>query len=126
MSSPSESSSAPPRRVHLLSNGHYTVMLNQDGGGYTHWKDLAVTRWREDSVSDPWGTFLLLRDEDRGEVWSATGPSRRLGCRRRRVSTTAWPFSRANAGMLSSRLEIAVDADERFELRRLQLSNHGT
>src|SRR5690606_19144188 len=34
--------------VQLLSNGRYHVMVTQAGGGYSRWKDLAVTRWRED------------------------------------------------------------------------------
>ena len=42
--------------VQLLSNGRYNVMVTNSGSGYSRWKDLAVTRWREDSTSDQWGT----------------------------------------------------------------------
>jgi cyclic beta-1,2-glucan synthetase len=48
--------------VQLLSNGRYHVMVTNAGGGYSRWKDLAVTRWREDSTCDNWGTFCYLRD----------------------------------------------------------------
>mgnify|MGYP003694106165 CR=1 FL=1 len=37
--------------VQLLSNGRYHVMVTNAGGGSSRWKDLAVTRWREDSTS---------------------------------------------------------------------------
>jgi len=37
----------------LLSNGSYTVLLTDAGSGFSHWRDLAVTRWREDPTSDP-------------------------------------------------------------------------
>jgi cyclic beta-1,2-glucan synthetase len=48
--------------VQLLSNGRYHVMLTNAGGGYSRWKDLAVTRWREDGTCDAWGSFCYLRD----------------------------------------------------------------
>src|SRR3546814_16030591 len=38
--------------VQLLSNGRYHVMLTNSGGGASHWKDLAVTRWREDPTRE--------------------------------------------------------------------------
>ena len=57
--------------VKLLSNGRYHVMVTNAGGGYSRWKDLAVTRWREDATCDNWGTFVYLRDVASGEFWSA-------------------------------------------------------
>ncbi len=55
----------------LLSNGRYAVMLTAAGGGYSRWRDIAVTRWREDATRDDWGSFIYLRDTQSGEVWSA-------------------------------------------------------
>ena len=57
-------------KVQLLSNGRYHVMVTNAGGGYSRWKDLAVTRWREDSTCDNWGTFCYIRDVASGEFWS--------------------------------------------------------
>ncbi len=48
--------------VQLLSNGRYHVMVTNAGGGYSRWKDIAVTRWREDSTCDNWGSFCYIRD----------------------------------------------------------------
>jgi len=61
--------SAP--EVQLLSNGRYQVMVTSAGGGYSRWKDVAISRWREDATRDDWGTFIYLRDVDSGVVWSA-------------------------------------------------------
>src|SRR3546814_15998070 len=33
--------------THLLSNGRSSVMLTAAGAGYSRWRDIAVTRWRE-------------------------------------------------------------------------------
>ena len=52
----------PVPEVQLLSNGRYHVMITNAGGGYSRWKDMAVTRWREDSTCDNWGTFCYVRD----------------------------------------------------------------
>ena len=57
--------SAP--EVQLLSNGRYHVMITNAGGGYSRWNDMAVTRWREDSTRDHWGTFCYLRDVASGK-----------------------------------------------------------
>ena len=57
--------------THLLSNGRYAVMLTAAGSGYSRWRGLAVTRWREDATCDDWGSYVFLRDVRSGEVWSA-------------------------------------------------------
>ena len=61
----------PRPRTQLLSNGRYAVMLTTAGSGYSRWRDLAITRWREDVTRDGWGTFVFLRDVDADESWSA-------------------------------------------------------
>src|ERR1019366_5566303 len=61
---------APAPEVHLLSNGRYQVVISSAGGGYSRWRDLAVTRWREDATRDCWGIFIYLRDVATGEFWS--------------------------------------------------------
>ena len=62
----------PIPAVQLLSNGRYHAMITNAGGGYSRWKDIAVTRWREDSTRDNWGTFCYLRDVATGAFWSTT------------------------------------------------------
>ncbi|MDZ4810836.1 MAG: glucoamylase family protein, partial [Bacteroidota bacterium] len=34
--------------VQLLSNGKYHLMISNAGGGYSRWKDTAISRWHED------------------------------------------------------------------------------
>ena len=58
----------PVPEVQLLSNGRYHVMVTNAGGGYSRWKDIAVTRWREDGTCDNWGTFCYIRDVASGRV----------------------------------------------------------
>ena len=51
------------RKTHILSNGNYSVVLTDRGTGYSKNKNIAVTRWREDSTH--WintACFSSLRD----------------------------------------------------------------
>ena len=58
-------------RTHLLSNGRYSTMITAAGSGYSRWRDIAITRWREDVTCDGWGAYVFLRDVRSGETWSA-------------------------------------------------------
>src|SRR5258708_1711031 len=50
------SPNTPVPEVQLLSNGKYHVMVTNAGGGYSRWKDMAVTKRREDTTRGPRGT----------------------------------------------------------------------
>ncbi|MFC5581414.1 GH36-type glycosyl hydrolase domain-containing protein [Rhodanobacter terrae] len=124
---PSASSRTIDARQHaLLSNGSYSVMLGSSGSGYSQWRDLAVTRWREDPTGDGWGSYLLLRDEDSGEAWSASLQPYGVRTPDDAVSFSAGcaSFGRRHHS-LHSMLDVAVAVDADIELRRLTLSNHG-
>ncbi len=58
--------------LQLLSNGRYHVMVTNTGSGYSRWKSLALTRWREDATCDNWGLFCYIRDLSSGHYWSIT------------------------------------------------------
>ena len=110
----------------LLSNGSTTVMLHVSGSGFSHWRDQAVTRWREDPVAEPWGSYLLLRDEDGGAVWSATRQPFGTSTPDDAVVFTPGRASfRRRHHSVHTMLDVAVAPDADIELRRLTVSNHG-
>ena len=110
----------------LLANGSYSVLLDSSGAGFSRWRELAVTRWREDPTGNPWGTWLFLRDEESGAVWAAT--EQPFGTRTPDDAVDFSPgrarFSRRHHSVHSV-LDIAVAADADVELRQLTVSNHG-
>ncbi len=71
-------------RTHLLSNGRYAVMVTAAGSGYSRWRDVAVTRWREDVTRDSWGSYLYVRDMHTGVVRSRGSPAELCRCRQLR------------------------------------------
>jgi cyclic beta-1,2-glucan synthetase len=113
-------------RTHLLSNGRYSVMITAAGSGYSRWRDIAVTRWQEDSTRDNWGSYVFLRDVRSGEVWSAGyQPS---GAEPDRYEVA---FSEGRAeilredGTITTTLEVAVSSEDDAEVRRVSITNFG-
>src|SRR5262249_30887992 len=57
-------SDAPVPQVHFLSNGTYGTLITAAGGGYSQWKDIALTRWRADTTLDDSGLWIYVQDGD--------------------------------------------------------------
>src|SRR6185436_20631918 len=106
------SADTPTPEVQLLSNGRYHVMVTNAGGGSSRWKDLAVTRWREDATRDNWGTFCYLRDVETGEFWStAHQPTSRRATSYQAIFSEARAEFRRRDGDLESHTEIVVSPE---------------
>ncbi len=119
-----QANSAVPE-TQLLSNGRYHVMVSNAGGSYSRWKDLSVTRWREDSTRDNWGNFCYLRDLDEGDVWSTTYQPTLVEPKKYEVifSEGRAEFRRADHG-LELYTEIVVSPEDDIEIRRTRISNN--
>ncbi len=112
--------------VQLLSNGKYHLMVTNAGGGYSRWKDISVTRWREDITCDNWGTFCYIKDVelDNNQFWSASfQPSLKTSEKYEAVfSQGRAEFRRLEYG-LETHTEIVVSPEDDVELRRLIITN---
>jgi cyclic beta-1,2-glucan synthetase len=111
--------------VQLLSNGRYHVMVTSSGGGYSRWNDLALTRWREDTTCDHWGSFCYLRDVDLGPhlVHRAPADQWQRGERYEAIfSEGRAEFRRRDVG-IDTHTEIVVSPEDDIELRRLRITN---
>jgi cyclic beta-1,2-glucan synthetase len=114
-------------RTQVLSNGRYAVMVTAAGSGYSRWRDVAVTRWREDVTRDSWGTYLFVRDMDTGAVWSAGYQPSGTEADSYEVtySEDHADFSRRD-GSIATGLTIVVSAEHDAEIRRVSLTNLGS
>ncbi len=118
------SANTPLPEVQLLSNGRYHVMVTNAGGGYSRWKDLAVTRWREDTTCDSWGSFCYLRDESSGEVWStAYQPTLKAPEHYEVIFSEGRAEFRRRDFDFETHTEIVVSPEDDIELRRVRITN---
>jgi cyclic beta-1,2-glucan synthetase len=114
----------PTPQVQLLSNGRYQVMISNAGGGYSRWRDLAVTRWREDSTSDNWGMFLYVRDVASGEFWSAAHqPTLKKAQSYEAMFSEGRAEYRRVDQEIETYCEIVVSPEDDIELRRVRITN---
>jgi cyclic beta-1,2-glucan synthetase len=115
----------PVPEVQLLSNGRYHVMITNAGGGYSRWKDMAVTRWREDSTCDNWGTFCYIRDVTTGDFWStAYQPTLKQTEKYEAIFSEGRAEFRCRNNDFVTHTEVAVSPEDDIELRRITITNH--
>jgi cellobiose phosphorylase len=113
--------------IHLLSNGRYHVAISSTGGGYSRWRNLAVTRWREDPTRDCWGTFVYLRDPSTGGLWSvAHQPTLRPVDGYEAIFTQGGAEFRQRHDNLEIHTEISVSPEDDVELRRITVINRSS
>ena len=110
--------------AHFLSNGQYTAVVTNAGGGASSWRGLAVTRRRDDPTGDPGSQFVYLRDVRSGLLWSAAHQPVCRESERYRVTFRADEarFERADEG-IETRLDITVSPEDDVEVRRITLVN---
>ncbi len=118
------SPNTPMPELQLLSNGNYQVMVTNSGGGYSRWKNLAVTRWREDAVSDNYGIFCYIKDIDSGDFWSNTyHPTRQPSKKYETIfSQGTIEFYRRDFGF-ETKTQIVVSPEDNVEIRKIKITN---
>jgi len=111
--------------VQLLSNGRYSVMITSAGSGYSKWKDVAITRWREDTTCDNWGTFFYIHDASNGEIWSGTyQPTLKRSKNYEAIFSEGHAEFRRKDQNFDIHTEIVVSPEDDIELRRIHLTNN--
>ena len=113
--------------IALLSNGSYSVMITDACAGYSTWRDLDITRWREDATRDCWGQFYYVRDLSDESVWSiGTQPLHET------ADECAFEFHPDRAefcrrdGDVETRCVVCVVPDADAEVRAVTLVNQGS
>ncbi|HEU4691742.1 MAG TPA: glucoamylase family protein, partial [Vicinamibacterales bacterium] len=140
---PAESTSAPPslpilasRRfhsphtttphTHVLSNGRYRVAITNAGGGFSMWRDVAITRRRDDPTSDSGAHHVYLRDPWSSRVWSATYQP---VCQEPDLFDAIFDLDkvtfRRRDAEIETQFEITVSSEDDVEVRRVTITNHG-
>ena len=90
-----------------LTNGNYRVFVTLRAGGYSAWRDLALTRRSGDPLAEAEGVQLFIKDQDH-EVWWRAGAGQ------------------DPADCVNTALQVAVLPGADVELRRVTLACHGS
>lgn len=119
-----ETANTPLPEVQLLSNGRYSIMINNAGSGYSRWKDFSLTRWREDSLTDNYGMFCYIRDTKNGTFWSNTyQPSLTAPDRYEAIFAQGYAeFLRIDQG-IETKTRIVISPEDDVEMRSIRMTN---
>jgi cyclic beta-1,2-glucan synthetase len=114
----------PTPKTQLLSNGRYSLMVTNSGGGYSRWGAYEISRWRADLTRDAWGNFCYIRDVESGRLWSnAYHPvGGKVEGYAAHFALDRAVFRRVDGGILTE-TEVVVSPEDDVEIRRITLVN---
>jgi cyclic beta-1,2-glucan synthetase len=114
---------SPSPQVHILAQGDASLLITNAGGGYSQWREFALTRWQADTTLDHWGTWVYIQDRESGALWSATCQPLGFGAEQQEV--LFYPhkveFPRSDNG-ITLRTGITISS-EGVEVRRVNIFN---
>ncbi len=123
----SGSQPTPTPWINVIANRGFGFHVSADGAGYT-WarnsRENALTPWSNDPVSDRPGEAIYLRDEETGELWSATAAPIRLDSARY-ATTHGFGYSRFDQSShgVETRLTWYVPLEDPVRIGRLSIRN---
>lgn len=135
---------SPMPLVHYLSNGEYSTLITNAGGGFSRWNNVQLTRWRADTTLDDWGSWLYVQELDNQNrevqiveqgvlenqppraqaLWSATRQP--TGVRPNHEEVLFHPHMaefRRRDREISMHTEIVIAPSENVEIRRIHITN---
>lgn len=68
----------PAPWINVIANPQFGCLVSELGTGYTWWRnsrEFKLTSWSNDPVLDPPSEICYLRDEQSGDIWSASASS---------------------------------------------------
>jgi len=109
--------------IGVVSNGQYTVMMNDRGSGFSRFKGIMLNRFRKISA-DHYGTYLYIRNLKNERLWSATYAPLDVMPEGYHVSFASdmLRFQRIDDG-IETKTEVTVLKDRSAEIRRYTFSN---
>ena len=113
--------------THILSNGNYSVLITDQGTGYSKIRLATVSRWRPDAVLNPHGMFFYVHNTATDALWAATyAPLNQAPAGYEVTFTSDKAVFKRTDGQIETKTEITVASGDNVEIRRLTLKNTGT
>lgn len=109
--------------IGVISNGQYTVLMNDRGSGFSRYKNIMLSRYRKISA-DHYGTYLYVRNLRTDKLWCNTYAPLDVMPESYHVSFASDKMSylRVDDGV-ETKTEVTVLKDRSAELRRVTFTN---
>lgn len=109
--------------IGIISNGQYTVLMNDRGSGFSRYKNIMLNRYRKISA-DHYGTYLYIRNLRDDHLWCNTYAPLDVMPESYHVSFASDKLSylRVDNG-IETKTEVTVLKDRSAELRRITFTN---
>ena len=110
--------------IGVISNGQYSVLLNDRGSGFSRYRNIMLNRYRKISA-DHYGTYLFIRNLRNDKLWSATYSPLDVMPENYHVSFASDKISyiRIDDG-IETKTEVTVLKDRSAEIRRFTFTNN--
>ncbi len=111
-------------QAQLLGNGSLSSSISTAGGGGLQWRHKALTRFIPDPVRDAHGLWIYVKDEEDGQLWSATRqPTGQIPDQYEVTFHSHMAEFHRRDHDISVRMEAVVAAGDDIEIRRLAIGN---
>jgi len=116
--------------ANVISNGDYSLMVSQSGGGYS-WRGNAgqnrITRTFQDLVRDNWGKYVYIRDLDTEKFWSAAWSPVKAEYQEYRVRHgLGYTVFEHKVNDIKSEMKLFVVPNDPVEVMEITLKNEGS
>ena len=110
--------------IGVVSNGQYTVLLNDRGSGFSRYRNILVNRYRK-ITADHYGTYLYIRNLRDDKLWCNTYSPLDVMPSQYRVSFASDKISFMRVdNEIETKTEITVLKDYFAEIRRFTFTNN--
>ncbi|MBP5413139.1 MAG: hypothetical protein J6Y47_07785 [Bacteroidales bacterium] len=110
--------------IGMLSNGDYTVLLNDRGAGFSRYKNVYINRYRKISA-ESYGQFMYIRNLQTDDLWCNTyAPLYKKPDKYRVIfASDKVKYLREDKGIVTN-TEVTVVKDHNAEIRKYTFENH--
>lgn len=114
----------PIPEMGVLSNGSYTVLINDRGIGFSKYRNLQINRYRQVADED-YGIFVYVRNLSNGKLWSNTYAPLDVHTDKYKVimASDRIKYVREDDGIVTT-TEVTVTRDHNAEIRRITFQNN--
>lgn len=106
-------------RSNVISNGRYTIAINQQGRGFSKYKDIYINRFKQTCDYNQ-GIYMYLKNINSKKV---------IKLAEKNTLTSFMPdqvWFENNENYIKTKLKITIDPEEPVEIRSLELENLGS